>query len=90
MPTWERQAQLQPPGIHQFGSDPQRHAVLPGMVEQKWGRVVNITGKSEPEKLIAATPSKAAVHAWATDPWASACEQPGPTTQVSTVAWPAC
>src|SRR5687767_13160699 len=41
------------------------HAVLPGMVERKWGRVVNITGKSEPEKLIAATPSKAAVHAWA-------------------------
>ena len=41
------------------------HAILPGMVERKWGRVVNITGKSEPEKLIAATPSKAAVHAWA-------------------------
>ena len=40
------------------------HAVLPGMVEQRWGRVVNITGKSEPDKLIAATPSKAAVHAW--------------------------
>jgi 3-oxoacyl-[acyl-carrier protein] reductase len=41
------------------------HAVLPDMVEQGWGRVVNITGKSEPDKLIAATPSKAAVHAWA-------------------------
>jgi 3-oxoacyl-[acyl-carrier protein] reductase len=40
------------------------HAVLPGMVERRWGRIVNITGKSEPEKLIAATPSKAAVHAW--------------------------
>ena len=40
------------------------HAVLPGMVERQWGRIVNITGKSEPEKLIAATPSKAAVHAW--------------------------
>ena len=40
------------------------HAVLPGMIERRWGRVVNITGKSEPEKLIAATPSKAAVHAW--------------------------
>jgi 3-oxoacyl-[acyl-carrier protein] reductase len=40
------------------------HAVLPGMVERKWGRVVNITGKSEPERLIAATPTKAAVHAW--------------------------
>jgi 3-oxoacyl-[acyl-carrier protein] reductase len=41
------------------------HAVLPGMVERGWGRVVNITGKSEPDNLIAATPSKAAVHAWA-------------------------
>ncbi len=41
------------------------HAVLPDMIERKWGRIVNITGKSEPERLIAATPSKAAVHAWA-------------------------
>jgi 3-oxoacyl-[acyl-carrier protein] reductase len=40
------------------------HAVLPGMIDRRWGRVINITGKSEPEKLIAATPSKAAVHAW--------------------------
>ena len=40
------------------------HAVLPGMIERKWGRVINITGKSEPDALIAATPSKAAVHAW--------------------------
>lgn len=41
------------------------HAVLPGMIERKWGRVINISGKSEPEKLIAATPTKAAIHAWA-------------------------
>ncbi len=41
------------------------HAVLPDMIEHKWGRVINITGKSEPDRLIAATPSKAAVHAWA-------------------------
>ena len=40
------------------------HAVLPGMVERRWGRIINITGKSEPERLIAATPAKAAVHAW--------------------------
>jgi 3-oxoacyl-[acyl-carrier protein] reductase len=40
------------------------HALLPGMIECRWGRIVNITGKSEPERLIAATPSKAAVHAW--------------------------
>ena len=40
------------------------HALLPGMVESQWGRIINITGKSEPERLIAATPTKAAVHAW--------------------------
>lgn len=40
------------------------HAVLPGMIERRWGRIINITGKSEPQRLIAATPAKAAVHAW--------------------------
>ena len=41
------------------------HAVLPGMIRHKWGRIINISGKSEPQRLIAATPAKAAVHAWA-------------------------
>ncbi|MGQ0752610.1 MAG: SDR family NAD(P)-dependent oxidoreductase [Betaproteobacteria bacterium] len=40
------------------------HAVLPGMIERRWGRILNISGKSEPDALIAATPAKAAVHAW--------------------------
>jgi 3-oxoacyl-[acyl-carrier protein] reductase len=40
------------------------HQVLPDMIERRWGRVINITGKSEPDRLIAATPAKAAVHAW--------------------------
>jgi 3-oxoacyl-[acyl-carrier protein] reductase len=40
------------------------HALLPGMIEQGWGRIVNITGKSEPEGLNAAFSAKAAVHAW--------------------------
>lgn len=40
------------------------HAALPGMMGRKWGRIVNISGKSEPEALIAATPAKAAIHAW--------------------------
>ena len=40
------------------------HATLPGMIERRWGRVINISGKSEPEGLIAATPAKAAVPAW--------------------------
>jgi 3-oxoacyl-[acyl-carrier protein] reductase len=41
------------------------HAVLPGMIERRWGRIINITGKSEPAQLVAATPAKAAVHGWA-------------------------
>ena len=40
------------------------HAVLPAMIKQQWGRVINITGKSEPERLNAAFSAKAAVHAW--------------------------
>jgi 3-oxoacyl-[acyl-carrier protein] reductase len=40
------------------------HAVLPGMIEGKWGRVVNISGKSEPSGLVAVNPAKAAIHAW--------------------------
>lgn len=41
------------------------HAVLPQMMENRWGRIINITGKSEPEGLNAAFAAKAAVHAWA-------------------------
>lgn len=41
------------------------HAFLPDMLERRWGRVINITGKSEPEGLNAAFSAKAAVHAWA-------------------------
>jgi 3-oxoacyl-[acyl-carrier protein] reductase len=41
------------------------HALLPGMIEAGWGRIINITGKSEPEGLNAAFAAKAAVHAWA-------------------------
>ena len=41
------------------------HALLPQMIAHKWGRIINITGKSEPESLNAAFAAKAAVHAWA-------------------------
>ena len=41
------------------------HALLPQMIARQWGRVINITGKSEPEGLNAAFAAKAAVHAWA-------------------------
>ncbi len=41
------------------------HAVLPRMIDEQWGRIINITGKSEPSGLNAAPPAKAAVHLWA-------------------------
>jgi len=41
------------------------HAVIPGMIENRWGRIVNITGSSEPRGINAANSAKAAVHAWA-------------------------
>jgi 3-oxoacyl-[acyl-carrier protein] reductase len=41
------------------------HRLLPQMIERKWGRVINITGKSEPEGLNGAFAAKAAMHSWA-------------------------
>jgi 3-oxoacyl-[acyl-carrier protein] reductase len=41
------------------------HALLPQMIERKWGRIINITGKSEPERVNAAFAAKAAMHSWA-------------------------
>jgi len=41
------------------------HALLGQMIERKWGRIVNITGKSEPEGLNGAFCAKAAMHSWA-------------------------
>jgi 3-oxoacyl-[acyl-carrier protein] reductase len=41
------------------------HALLPGMRERRWGRVINLTGTSEPRVLNAAFSAKAAVHVWA-------------------------
>jgi 3-oxoacyl-[acyl-carrier protein] reductase len=40
------------------------HAVLASMIEHQWGRIINLTGTSEPYNINAANPSKAAVHAW--------------------------
>ena len=40
------------------------HAILPGMIKNRWGRVITISGKSEPSGLLAASPAKAAIHAW--------------------------
>jgi 3-oxoacyl-[acyl-carrier protein] reductase len=41
------------------------HALLGQMIARKWGRIVNITGKSEPEGINGAFAAKAAMHAWA-------------------------
>ena len=41
------------------------HRLLPQMIERDWGRIINITGKSEPEGLNGAFAAKAAVHSWA-------------------------
>ncbi len=40
-------------------------AVLPKMIDNSWGRIINITGKSEPEGLNGAFAAKAAMHAFA-------------------------
>src|SRR5215468_3184037 len=41
------------------------HALLKPMMARQWGRIVNITGKSEPEGINGAFCAKAAIHAWA-------------------------
>ena len=40
------------------------HRLLPQMIAKGWGRIINITGKSEPEGLNGAFCAKAAVTAW--------------------------
>ena len=41
------------------------HQLLPQMIARNWGRIINITGKSEPEGINGAFSAKAAMHAWA-------------------------
>jgi len=41
------------------------HKLLPQMMSRKWGRVINVTGKSEPEGINGAFAAKAAMHSWA-------------------------
>ena len=40
------------------------HSVLPSMLKHKWGRIISITGNSEPLLFNASHSAKAAVHAW--------------------------
>jgi 3-oxoacyl-[acyl-carrier protein] reductase len=41
------------------------HRLLDQMIDRKWGRIINITGKSEPDGVNGAFAAKAAMHAWA-------------------------
>ena len=41
------------------------HRLLPQMIARKWGRIVNVTGKSEPDGINGAFCAKAAMHSWA-------------------------
>jgi 3-oxoacyl-[acyl-carrier protein] reductase len=40
------------------------HKLLDQMIARKWGRIINITGKSEPEGINGAFCAKAAMHSW--------------------------
>ncbi len=40
-------------------------ALIDQMIDRKWGRIVNITGKSEPEHINGAFCAKAGMHSWA-------------------------
>ena len=40
-------------------------AVLPDMMARRFGRVINVSGKSEPDRMNIAYPAKAAIHGWA-------------------------
>jgi 3-oxoacyl-[acyl-carrier protein] reductase len=40
-------------------------ALIDGMITQGWGRIINITGKSEPDHVNGAFCAKAGLHSWA-------------------------
>jgi len=40
------------------------HRLLEQMMARKWGRIINLTGKSEPEGINGAFCAKAAMHSW--------------------------
>lgn len=57
---WEEAITLNLTSVRRLG-----HALLPAMIERRWGRVVNITGSFEPPGINGANVAKAGVHAWA-------------------------
>jgi 3-oxoacyl-[acyl-carrier protein] reductase len=40
-------------------------ALIDRMIDRRWGRIINITGKSEPEHVNGAFCAKAGIHSWA-------------------------
>jgi len=40
-------------------------ALIDSMIAQRWGRIINITGKSEPDHVNGAFCAKAGIHSWA-------------------------
>lgn len=40
-------------------------AVVPDMIKHKWGRIINVSGKAEPDHMNGTTPAKVAVHGFA-------------------------
>ncbi len=40
-------------------------ALVDGMIARRWGRIINITGKSEPDHVNGAFCAKAGIHSWA-------------------------
>ncbi|MFN5510691.1 MAG: SDR family oxidoreductase [Burkholderiales bacterium] len=40
-------------------------ALIDGMISRSWGRIINITGKSEPDHVNGAFCAKAGIHSWA-------------------------
>ncbi|MEO6746996.1 MAG: SDR family oxidoreductase [Caldimonas sp.] len=57
---WEGAITLNLSSLRRLG-----HAVLPSMLAQRWGRIINITGSLEPPTINGANVAKAGVHAWA-------------------------
>lgn len=57
-------------------------ALLPGMRQRRWGRIINISGTMEPRGLNAAVAAKAALHLWAKG---LACEVAAEGVTVNTI-----
>ena len=57
--AWDQEMQLNYVTIRQLTL-----SLVPAMIERKYGRIINISGKTEPRELHTASPAKAAVHGW--------------------------